>query len=81
MDEHDIRLDKARRQVAEAELRIARQKSLIEDTRRLGRSTEKAERLLAVLETSLGAMRENLKIRTECLLHVRLGKWFRTRWR
>jgi hypothetical protein len=78
MDEHDIRLDKARRQVAEAELRVLRQKALVDDTRRLGRSTEKAEQLLAVLETSLDAMRDNLKVRTECLLHVRLAKWFRT---
>lgn len=78
MDEHDIRLDKARRNVAEANARVTRQKALVDDARRLGRSTERAEQLLAVLETALAAMRENLRIHSECLLHVRLGKWFRT---
>ena len=60
MDEQDIRLDKARRQVAEAELRVVRQQALVETFTRQGRSTEKAEQQLAVLKTALDTMRVDI---------------------
>jgi hypothetical protein len=78
MDEHDIRLDKVQRLVAEAEWRVVRQKALVGEARRLGLPAETTEQHLTFLENALDAMRENLKAHAECLLHVQLGKWFRT---
>ena len=53
-------LEQARRHVAESEQRVTHQAALIERLRDQGKDTSKAEKLLAVFEATLAAMREHL---------------------
>jgi hypothetical protein len=58
-------LEQARRHVAEAEPRVARQRALVADLRNGGHDTVKAKRLLATMETILRLMREHLVFEEE----------------
>jgi hypothetical protein len=54
-------IEQARRHVAESEQRVFDQAALIERLRGKGQETVQAEKLLAVFEATLAAMREHLE--------------------
>src|SRR4051794_11712795 len=58
-------LEQARRHVAEAEPRVARQRALVEHLREHGHETVKAQRLLATMESILRLMREHVAFEEE----------------
>jgi hypothetical protein len=56
-------LAEARRQVGDAEHRVAEQRYHVETMRREGHDTQKAEALLVTFEETLGTMRERLEFK------------------
>ena len=54
-------LTEARRQVGNAEHRVAEQRYQVENMRREGHDTQKAEALLVTFEKNLGTMREHFE--------------------
>lgn len=71
MDQHESLLELAQRHVADAEVRVMRQKALVAHLAQLGLDTEQAEKLLDTFERVLDSMRLHVQTEAE---HVRVRR-------